>query len=113
MSHPALLVAVLIVCAQSGVVRISSADVRAPFDADAARQALEGVDLASCGVKHGSDGHISVTFGPTGRVTYAVIDRGPLPATRAGRCLLTRYRKIIVPAFTGEPVKVGKKFHVD
>jgi hypothetical protein len=107
------MLALLVFCGTSSADRVSSADTVTPFDRTAAVQALEGVDLASCTVKRGLEGHVTITFDPTGHVTKAVVDRGPFVSTRTGRCIAAKYRRVSIPAFEGDPVRVGKKFHVD
>ena len=92
---------------------IASADSSVTFNAPAARQALEGVDLAPCRGKHGGDGHVTITFEPGGDASEAIVDRGPFASTKRGRCIEKRFRKTRVPAFDGPPVRVGKNFHVD
>ncbi|APR76344.1 serine/threonine protein kinase [Minicystis rosea] len=50
---------------------------------------------------------ISVTFAPSGRVTKATINGGPLAGTRAGSCVATMLRSASVPPFDGKPVTVN------
>jgi hypothetical protein len=50
---------------------------------------------------------VSVTFAPSGRVTSARINGGPLVGTPAGGCLAAALRGASVPAFAGEAVTVN------
>lgn len=83
-----------------------------PFDAQAARTALAAVSVESCGRPGGPTGagHVSVTFGPTGFVTSAVVDGGPFNATPTGACIAARFRAVRIPPYAGSVVSVGRTF---
>jgi hypothetical protein len=82
------------------------------FNREAARQALEdaGQRAASCRTVDTPAGpaRVAVTFAPSGTVTSAVVESGPLVGTSAGGCVAAKIRGIHVPAFTGDPVTVRK-----
>lgn len=79
------------------------------FDKGAAMIALRGVSLASCnlGKEHG---HVRVVFEPSGHVSVATVDSGSIVGTARADCVAGQYRKMVVPAFTGAPVTIGKSF---
>ncbi len=82
------------------------------FDKSAAQDALKTVDLATCKtpkVKTG-EGHVRVTFEPSGKATAAEVNEGALVGTKAGECVAGQYMKTRVPAFSGNAVRVGAKF---
>jgi len=85
------------------------------FDRSAASSALASVDLVKCKVSGGPRGvgHVSVTFAPAGSVSEVAVDGGPYVKSPVGRCIVAAFQKAHVPAFTGEPVKVGKAFRID
>jgi hypothetical protein len=93
----------------------SSAQEGTTFDRAAASQAIETVDLASCKrpSRHALDGHVTITFEPTGVPSNAVVDRGVPGSTRAGRCVASKFMQVRVPSFTGTSIRVGKNFHID
>ncbi len=87
----------------------------APFDRSAAVMSLAQVRPERCKLSgHGptGTGHVTITFGPDGRVTTAVIDGGPFAGTSVGTCIEQRYRAVTVPPFAGGPVRVGKSFAI-
>jgi hypothetical protein len=106
-------VALLAFAASLLIHGVSRADPSAAFDRAAALQAINGVDLASCRVKHGGDGHVTITFDASGAASDAIVDRGTFVDTRPGRCIAKKFRKVKVPSFDGPPVRVGKNFHID
>jgi hypothetical protein len=83
-----------------------------PFDADAARAALDAsAAQASTCRKPGDPSGVAVviiTFSPTGRVTTANISGPPFAATPTGGCIASTLRKTRVPAFAGDMVTVRK-----
>lgn len=85
------------------------------FDAAAAATALKAVELVKCKVAGGprGEGHVSVTFAPEGGATEVVVDGGPYVRSPVERCISGQFKGARVPAFKGEPVKVGKKFRID
>ena len=85
------------------------------FNRDAAMESLSSVDVGHCKTKKGptGEGHVVVTFAPTGSARGAVVDKGPFVGTKAGKCIVKAYKKAKVPPFKGDPVNVGKKFTID
>jgi hypothetical protein len=81
------------------------------FDREAAAVALKGVDVTHCKTKNmpGGDGHVIVTFTPSGTASGAVVDRGPF-AGPAAKCIAKEYKRAKVPPFKGDAVSVGKNF---
>lgn len=55
-------------------------------------------------------GRVSVTFAPTGRVTWANIEGPPFAGTSVGGCIAARFRAASVPPFAGSPITVHKSF---
>ncbi|HRG97403.1 MAG TPA: zinc-ribbon domain-containing protein [Polyangiaceae bacterium] len=84
------------------------------FDRAAASGSLNSVNIAGCKKPDGPTGagHVTVTFGPSGTVTTAVVDGGDFPGTPVGGCIAGKYRSAHVPPFSGSPVKVGKSFNL-
>ncbi len=85
------------------------------FDRDATAEAMKAVDVTKCKRKKGptGDGHVAVTFAATGAATDAVVDRPPYAGTKVGGCVAKAFKKAKIPAFKGDPVVVGKNFHID
>jgi serine/threonine protein kinase len=85
-----------------------------PFDRGAAAGVLRQVDVSSCKKSDGptGSGHISIMFAPSGTVQTAVVDQPPFAGTPVGSCVAERFRKARVPAFAGEPTRVGKSFAI-
>lgn len=83
-----------------------------PFNRGEASAALSGVNISSCKKPDGptGNGHVVVTFDPSGSVQTAVVDDGPFPGTPVGGCIAGKFRGAHVSAFSGSPVKVGKSF---
>jgi hypothetical protein len=92
-----------------------AADAGAMFNKDAALTALKSVDLVKCKVSGGprGEGHVTVTFAPSGAATGAAVDRGPFVKSPVERCIVAAYKKASVPAFKGDAVSVGKSFRID
>src|SRR5205085_358255 len=82
------------------------------FDKDAAVQAISSADLAKCRATNAEkgDGHVTITFAPAGSASNAVVDKGPWVGTPVAKCLSQQFKKTKVPAFSGDPVTVGKSF---
>ena len=55
----------------------------------------------------------SILFQPSGSASDVAVDRGPFVSTRVAKCIVRRFRKVTVPPFDGEAVRVGKNFHID
>lgn len=91
------------------------------FDRAAASAALASVELNPCQIRllataparAQPTGHVTITFSPDGTVSAAEVDDGPLVDNPIGACVAARYRKVVVPAFTGAPVRVGKSFAIE
>lgn len=85
------------------------------FDKEAAGTALRAVDLVKCKIAGGprGEGHVVVTFGADGAASDALVDGGPYVKSPVERCIAGQFKTAKVPAFKGEPVKVGKKFRID
>jgi hypothetical protein len=83
------------------------------FNKAAARSALEDAadHAASCRNIDTPAGaaRVAVTFAPSGKVTSAVIESGPLVGTASGGCVASKFRNLHIPAFTSDdPVTVHK-----
>lgn len=84
------------------------------FDAAAARNSLDAVELDSCreqGAPKGY-GHARVTFAAGGNVTKVVVDSPSGLSTEAVACLGAHLATASVPTFEGAPVTVGKTWLV-
>lgn len=83
-----------------------------PFDANAARAALNSAAGAASGCRQEGDpsgtATVVVTFAPSGRVTSANISGPPFAGTKTGGCIAAALRGAKVPAFSGEHVTVSK-----
>ncbi len=83
-----------------------------PFDANAARAALNSAAGAASGCRQEGDptgtATVVVTFAPSGRVTSANISGPPFAGTKTGGCIAAAMRGAKVPAFSGEYVTVSK-----
>jgi hypothetical protein len=86
------------------------AAMRPPFNRGEAAAALSAVGYVSCRKPDGptGNGHVYVTFDPSGTVASAVVDQGAFMGTPVGGCIAGKFRGAHVPAFSGGPVKVGK-----
>jgi hypothetical protein len=107
------LLACLALAATLSIDKVSAADPAAAFDKAAAVQALTSVDLGSCKAKQGGDGHVFITFGPSGSASEVVVDKGEFGSPKVGKCIVGKFKKVTVPRFDGGPVRVGKSFHLD
>lgn len=85
------------------------------FDREAAATALAQLDLSKCKAPTATrgEGHVKVTFGPSGSATQAVVDKGPMVGTPVQRCLENVFKKAKVPPYKGGVVHVGKTFRFD
>jgi hypothetical protein len=83
-----------------------------PFDRGAAALALGAAQTQPCHVPGGptGPGHVTIVWDPSGRVSSATIDQGPLVGTVIGACLEHVYGTATVPPFAGAPVRVAKSF---
>jgi hypothetical protein len=53
------------------------------------------------------DGHLNVTFAPSGDVQSAVLDQPPFTRTAVGECIARRFRDLHIPPFAGGAVTIG------
>ena len=107
------LLSVLAICSFVTVAGdVSAGDT---FDRDAASSAMSGVEIGRCKAKKGptGEGHVVVTFSPTGAAVSATVDRAPFAGTKVGTCVAKAYKKAKIPPFAGDPVTVGKLFHIE
>jgi hypothetical protein len=82
------------------------------FDKGSASAAIAGVELRKCLVPTAprGEGHVFLTFAPSGEVSVAQVDKGPFVGTPVEKCISAQYMKIKIAAFSGDAVKVGKSF---
>jgi hypothetical protein len=94
---------------------VAKKDLGPQFDKDAAAVALKSVDLVKCKIAGGprGEGHVFVTFANDGGASNVEVDRGPFVRSPVERCIVGLYKVAKVPAFKGEPVRVGKTFRID
>ncbi len=90
----------------------------ASFDREAASSALVAIadgSLQKCKATNApkGDGHLTITFAPSGQATGAVVDKGPWVGTPVAKCMQREFARATVPPFSGDPVKVGKSFHFE
>jgi predicted Zn finger-like uncharacterized protein len=89
----------------------------AAFDRGAAAAALGGIaDSASSCKKPGGptgEGHVSITFSPSGSVLSAIVDQPPYAGTAVGGCVAGKFRGAHVPAFSGGNLTIGKRFTIN
>jgi hypothetical protein len=74
--------------------------------------ALEGVELRKCLVPNAprGDGHVMITIVSSGEVSEAKVDKGPFVGTPVEKCISNQFKKVKVPAFSGDAVTFGKAF---
>jgi hypothetical protein len=89
----------------------------AEFDRGAAAAALGNIanSVGSCKKPGGptGDGHVQITFSPDGSVRSAIVDQPPFAGTAVGGCVAGKFRGAHVPAFSGGPIPVGKRFSIN
>jgi len=82
------------------------------FDSATAKTALQeaGREAAACRSDDTAAhfARFAITFAPTGKVSSAEIEGGPLLGTNVGSCMLDAFRAAQVPTFSGAPVTVHK-----
>ncbi len=85
------------------------------FDREAAALAIGSVDLQKCRATNAEkgEGHVMITFTPAGAASSATIDKGPWVGTPVAKCFAGQFKKAKIPAFSGEPVTVGKSFRFE
>jgi hypothetical protein len=73
------------------------------IDYSTAMTALDqsALGLSSCGKGATGPVQVAVTFAPSGRVTRATIEEGPLQGTLTGSCVARRLRSVAIPPFAG------------
>jgi ferric-dicitrate binding protein FerR (iron transport regulator) len=83
----------------------------ATFNSAAAASALASVNVQHC-ASHGQvgTGHVTVTFGPAGRVVDVAVDDANFSGTVAGRCVQSAFFNAAIAPFAGNPARVGKSF---
>ena len=83
----------------------------APFDADAARLAMQGPKGAAFGcfatATEGGVARLMVTFLPSGQLTNAVVMGPPFGGTPVGACISSKFQGLSVAPFEGSPVTVA------
>jgi hypothetical protein len=88
-----------------------------PFDRGAAAGVLGGIadGVSSCKKPGGptGDGHVSITFSPSGGVVSAIVDQPPFAGTAVGGCVAGKFRGAHVPAFAGGNLTIGKRFSIN
>jgi len=86
---------------------------RPPFNPAHAAKAFASVDLSPCASAgfHGQ-GHVTITFDPSGVVTKAEIDSPSQMAPAAKSCVSKAFATARVAVFSGDAVTVGKTFRV-
>ena len=111
----ALLLIFPLLCVTSSSAHAKKTDPGPQFDMNAAANALRSVELVKCKIAGGprGAGHVSVTFGNDGGASSVAVDGGPFVGSPVERCIVAQYKPVKVPSFKGEPVKVGKTFHID
>ena len=82
------------------------------FDRDGARVTLANVRVDDCGNRAGphGEGHVKITFAPSGLVRDAVVDQPPFKGTSTASCVETRFRNARMHTFTGAARTLGKTF---
>jgi hypothetical protein len=77
---------------------------KAAFDPTMARAAIASAGLgpSQCGESAAGATVVSVTFAPSGHVTRALVEDGPLQGTAVGGCVARHLRDVSVPAFDGD-----------
>jgi len=88
-----------------------------PFNRGAAAASIGAIlgTLESCKRPGGptGEGHISITFSPSGTVKAAVVDQPPYAGTAVGGCIAGKFRSAHVPPFAGGDMPVGKRFSIN
>lgn len=90
------------------------AHTRPPFNQASAATAIAAVSVKSCPHSAlGGNGHIKLTFDPSGVVTKAEIDSpATLAKTPSGVCIAKAYAAVRVAVFDGSAVTVAKTFAI-
>ena len=85
------------------------------FSREAAAEALKAIDVGRCKSKNTplGEGHVIVTFAPSGSAQDAVVNKGPFVGTKSEKCISKEYLRAKVPPFKGDPVSVGKSFKIE
>ncbi len=87
----------------------------AEFDKSAAVTAIAEVNLQKCKATNAArgEGHVMITFSPTGAAQVVQVDKGPWVGTPVAKCMAREFKKAKVPPFKGDAVTVGKLFHFE
>ncbi len=95
--------------------KAKNATEQSPFDRDQAGSLLRAVELLKCKIAGGprGEGHVLVTFAPSGDVQTVSLDRAPFARSPVESCILGQYRTLKVKPFKGDAVTVGKTFRID
>ena len=94
--------------------RIPEGEQLPAFDPNAARSALNGIDVSSCrasGAPRGY-GHAKVVWNPDGTISKVVVDEPSGLSAEAAKCVGDRLGTATVPAFRGSLVTVGTTWYV-
>jgi hypothetical protein len=108
-------------CIRCGFVRCGPdperqpwSDEGAPFNDQAAREALDKVVLSAC-KRHGGpvgSGRARITFHPAGVVHDVELLHGPFTGTLVGGCIVAQLKSVRIPRFGGAVVIVSRSFSV-
>lgn len=82
------------------------------FDKAAARAALTEAATVAAACTGGSPGEevdVTVTFAPSGKISSAQVEQGPLVGTPTSDCVATAFQSLTVPSFEGVDLKMHKK----
>lgn len=90
----------------------------ADFDRSAAASAIGAIadsGLQKCKVTNAAkgEGHVKITFAPSGEAKDVNVDKGPWLGTPVAKCMSREFKKAKVPAFSGDAVTVGRTFRFD
>lgn len=84
------------IAAASSSLSVAAARAKSCLDADDPRTTME----------------VRVTFAPSGRVTTAMVSRGPFAGTEIGGCIARALRTAKVGPFEGSPVTVSRSIRI-
>jgi hypothetical protein len=82
------------------------------FNRGAAAASLGAVNLSKCAAPGGpfGEGHVKITFAPSGKVSSIEVDSPPFAGTGVGGCIADKFRGARIPTFDGGAVTIGKSF---
>jgi hypothetical protein len=83
------------------------------FDKRAAIVSLNSIAIQPCARSNGptGPGRVTLTYLPSGYVSSASVD-APYAGTAVGGCIVSKYRKSVVPSFGGGPTTLTKPFTI-